>query len=561
MTAAAANPTGAVSGARMMADLREIARWVKLSGTEEEAEALRLISQRLRDAGFRTATLLHDAYISLPGPARVEVDNEALDAITHSFSRSSPPAGVTGEIVHVGNGTAADFAGKDLTGRIALIDGMATPANARLASRAGAIGQIHISHQEHRHEMCISPVWGSPSPATLPELPTTVATTLSHSDGAALRERVLRDEPPRVVIHAAVDTGWRQTPLLVAELDAPGSGADAPFVLLSGHHDTWYFGVMDNGSANAGMLEVARLCAERRAQWKRGPRLCFWSGHSHGRYSGSTWYADTHWDELDRRCVAHVNVDSLGGIGATDLAHAAAMTELGQLAREAVQTVTGQPHRGGRKARNSDESFGGIGIPSMFGIIGEQPPGAVATRNNLGWWWHTPHDTLDKVDEGNLVRDTQVLAHAVWRLLTAVVVPLDHAATAEALLAELAALRGRLGERFDLSVLIAGAERVREASRAAQARTPSDPLRADRALMRASRALVPVDYTEGDRFAHPPALPLPAWPVLDPIRALAATEAGSDAARFATVEAIRARNRLGLALRCAAAALDEACAA
>lgn len=197
----------------------------------------------------------------------------------------------------------------------------------------------------------------------------------------------------------------------------------------------------------------------------------------------------------------------------------------------------------------------------MFGIIREQPPGAVATRNNLGCWRHTPHGTLDKVDEGNLVRDTQVLAHAVWRLLTEEVVPLDHAATAEALLAELAVLRGRLGGRFDLSVLIAGAERVREASRAAQARTPSDTLRADRALMRASRALVPVDCTEGDRFAHPPALPLPAWPVLDPIRALAATDAGPDAARFATVAATRARNRLGLALRCVAAALDETSAA
>lgn len=557
----AATLTGAVSGARMMADLGEIARWVKLSGTAEEAEALRFIDRRLREAGYRTETILHDAYISLPGAARVEVDNATLTAITHSFSRASPPDGLTGEVVHVGNGTAADFAGKDLAGKIALIEGMATPANAQLASRAGAIGQIQISHQQHRHEMCISPVWGSPSPATVNDLPTTVAVTLSQSDGAALRERVRRGEQPRVVIHAEVDTGWRRTPLLVAELDAPGAGPDTPFVLLSGHHDTWYFGVMDNGSANAGMLEVARLCADHRAQWQRGLRLCFWSGHSHGRYSGSTWYADAHWDELERRCAAHVNVDSLGGIGASDLAHAAAMTELHALARDAVQTVTGQTHRGGRKARNSDESFGGIGIPSMFGVISEQAPGAVPTRNNLGWWWHTPHDTLDKIDEAYLVRDTQVLAHAVWRLLTDRVVPLDHAATAEALLAELDALRARLGDRFDLAGLIGAAERVRDASRTACARAPSDPATADRALMRASRALVPVDYTGGDRFAHAPALPLPPWPVLEPIRALAATEAGTDAARFAAVEATRARNRLGLALRCAAAALDAACAA
>src|SRR5690606_37677880 len=117
-----------------------------------------------------------------------------------------------------------------------------------------------------------------------------------------------------------------------------------PFVLISGHHDTWYYGVMDNGSANAGMLEVARLCAERRGQWKRGLRICFWSGHSHGRYSGSTWYADTNWDDLERRCVAHVNVDSLGGVGATELTKAAAMTELRHIAAEAVERISGQSY-------------------------------------------------------------------------------------------------------------------------------------------------------------------------------------------------------------------------
>ena len=38
---------------------------------------------------------MHDAYISLPGKARVDVDNQALTSITHSFSRSSPAKGVT----------------------------------------------------------------------------------------------------------------------------------------------------------------------------------------------------------------------------------------------------------------------------------------------------------------------------------------------------------------------------------------------------------------------------------------------------------------------------------
>jgi hypothetical protein len=553
--------TESVSGPEMMANLREIARWVKSSGDAEEMEALGFIERRMKDYGFRTKILMHDAYVSLPGKAAVTVNGRALGCITQSFSRAGAVSGVP---LYLGHGTDADFAERDLAGQILLFEGMATPAVAQRASRAGAAGQLHISHHEHIHEMCISPVWGSPGTGTLQELPTTIVCSVNNADGGAIRDALAAGEQPGVVLTAEVDTGWRKTPILVAEIDAPGGEVDAPFIMLSGHHDTWYCGVMDNGSANAGMLEAARLCAQRQGQWQRGLRVCFWSGHSHGRYSGSAWYADAHWDELDRRCAVHVNVDSLGGTGATVLENAAAMTELRGLAGEAVQAHTNQIYKGKRKARNSDESFVGIGIPSMFGSISEQPAKHAQARNSLGWWWHTPHDLLDKIDEANLVRDTRVLTHVVWKLLAEPVLPLDHAATAEALLKELAPLAERLAGRFTLDGLVAAATVLRGVAAEIAGRAAADgaaAIRANAALMRASRALVPMDYTPGDRFAHAAALPLPAWATLQPIRELAATEAGTDAARFAAVDALRARNRLAHALREAQAALDAARAA
>jgi len=75
--------------------------------------------------------------------------------------------------------------------------------------------------------------------------------------------------------------------------------------------------------------------------------------------------------------------------------------------------------------------------------------------------------------------------------------------------------------------------------------------------MRASRALDPLYYTTGDRFTHDPALPLPAWPVLQPLRNLAKTAPETDDARFLTVSATRARNRLLHAVRTATAALTH----
>ena len=55
-----------------------------------------------------------------------------------------------------------------------------------------------------------------------------------------------------------MDTGWRKTLILEAHLDAGAAAQDDSFVMFSGHHDTWYYGVMDNGGANATMLEVSQ---------------------------------------------------------------------------------------------------------------------------------------------------------------------------------------------------------------------------------------------------------------------------------------------------------------
>ena len=166
-------------------------------------------------------------------------------------------------------------------------------------------------------------------------------------------------------------------------------------------------------------------CRGSRAAFRRGSGICFWSGHSHGRYAGSTWYADTHWDELNRRCVAHVNVDSTGGVGASMLADAPRLGGVAA-ARPRGGAGAGRAGPGGRRmSRAGDQSFWGIGLPAMYMTMSEQPADgqvdAMASSlargrksAGLGWWWHTPHDTLDKIDPANLVRDTRVYrAYAV----------------------------------------------------------------------------------------------------------------------------------------------------
>src|SRR5438132_11893817 len=89
-----------VSTDRLMEDTREIARWVRLSGSPEERRAFAYIERRLRDAGLRTQLLEHDALISLPVSAAlrmIEPDADDIPCITHSFAVSTPPGGFTAE--------------------------------------------------------------------------------------------------------------------------------------------------------------------------------------------------------------------------------------------------------------------------------------------------------------------------------------------------------------------------------------------------------------------------------------------------------------------------------
>ena len=561
MTEAAALAS-TVSSKELMRHCVEFAKRVKLSGTPQELESFRYLKSCLDAYGYRTELLSHDAYISLPGRSRVTAEGREFESITHSFSLPSPKGGLTAALVDLGEGTAADFAGAECRGKIVLVDGIASPAVAARAKAAGAAGQLHVSPHEHRHEMCISPVWGNPSDETLAEMPSTVACTVSKADGETLRAKLAGGAKVAVTLHAEVDTGWRKTPLLVAELDAP-SRKDGPFILLSGHHDTWYYGVMDNGSANATMLEAARLVAEKRGSLKRGLRICFWSGHSHGRYSGSAWYADTYFADLERRCAAHVNVDSTGGIGATLLTDNGVVAELVPLAKEATLAEGGQQHQGKRPSRSSDASFWGIGVPSMYGSISHQPPGPVKMRNPLGWWWHTPHDLLDKIDEAFLARDTRIVAASLWRLVADEVLPLDIAAHAAVLAGELRAISGKLGERLTLADLVARADALEAKAKRLTASKPAgakaDAVNA--AIMRVCRALVPLDYTEGERFSHDAALPQPAWPSLQKLRDLGDAKPGSDEERFLAVSARRGRNRAAFALHQAFEAVETGLAA
>src|SRR5580658_4136248 len=204
-----------VSAPVMMRHLEEFARRVKLSGTPEELESFHYLRARLDEYGYHTDLISHPAYISLPGAARLNVGNVSPRCITHSFSRPSPAGGTRGRLVYA---AAGDLSKVDARDAILLLDGMANPGAAHRVAGTGAIGQVHISPHEHIHEMCVSPVWGSPTRDSVAMLPSTVVLSIEKADGDQLKACLAAGEQLDAELYAEVDTGWRETPILVAEL-------------------------------------------------------------------------------------------------------------------------------------------------------------------------------------------------------------------------------------------------------------------------------------------------------------------------------------------------------
>src|ERR1043166_897709 len=95
------------SADRLLDLTKNIAREVRLSGTEEERRSVEYVKGVLEKGGVETELLFHTAYISLPGAAELRVGETRFSCITHSFAPPSGPQGVAGTLVDIPSPSAA----------------------------------------------------------------------------------------------------------------------------------------------------------------------------------------------------------------------------------------------------------------------------------------------------------------------------------------------------------------------------------------------------------------------------------------------------------------------
>jgi len=577
----------AVSADELMDSTRAIAQWVRLSGTEDEAKAFDWIETKLKGFGLDTHRYAHPALVSWPESASLELltdgGTQAIPCATHAFATSTPAGGLEGDLVAVGPATAENLAKADLRGKIALIDGIIAPNTNLLVEESGAAAAIWIAGGR-LHERGLDPIWGTPTPETAHLLPQTPSVSVKAGEGEQIKAALAKG-PLRVRLHTVVYQDWRTLPLLTADLKPSGNTPEADlFVMFSGHVDSWYYGAMDNGTANATMIEVARIMAQHRDTMRRGIRFCFWSGHSHARYAGSAWYADNFWHDLYDHCVAHVNVDSVGGNGATVLSQGNSMSEVREFVSDVIEQIAGQELAARRFGRSGDQSFWGPGIPAMLMSLSEQPAenadplllalhhqisGGSGVGGGLGSWWHTPEDTVDKIDPDFLKRDATIYVLILNRLTSMPVLPFNYSAVVDDLGAVTRSIQEKAGEHLDLTPVTEQIAALRMAVDALNneldaLRTSGDNQRqtaANRGLMRIGRNLIPVDYTNTGQFDHDLAVPTKPIPALQGAAELVTLDPKSAGYQYRRTRLIRERNRIVFGLKEATRAANETLAA
>ncbi|MEZ4521673.1 MAG: M28 family peptidase [Thermomicrobiales bacterium] len=377
-------------------------------------------------------------------------------------------------------------------------------------------------------------------------MPGIPALGVNNADGERLAG-LCADGTVTVRMESNVDTRWRNVPLTVANVHPSADDASDRFLLVGAHIDSWFEGVTDNATGDAALMELARTLQKHRGGLRYGVRFCWWPGHSTGRYSGSTWYVDTHFMELRRNCLGYLNIDS-PGVRETEIWDCRYnMGEIEHITGAVVEELSGQEPNIRRPLKAGDQSFLGVGLPSLgaFRMLPVDHPDRKAVGGCGGaYWWHSPEDTLDKADPDILADDCRIYATIVARMCTPEVHPYNFVPSAEDFINQLTELQAVAGQHLDLSVAIQDAERYRSAAERVASAGVTDIETHNRALLKVTRIVNSALFTIDGPYEFDPALQLPVLPGLAPMRLLATMDPGSDDFRFLWTSLIRQRNRI-----------------
>ncbi len=416
-------------------DLENIASHNRLSGSSEERKAVAYIASELEKAKIPFEIQEHRVRLSNPKRARLLCGSAKksffeVPAKAWSFTHSGGLLRSRGRVRFVSPeelpSTFPEYllqretSSGDLEGLV-LIGRSCTPFQLLSLQDRGAAGYIFCWNQgeeEEIHEGNVNMVWGTPLPEDLGLFLRLPFVAVNHRRGEELI-RLAQEGNLEAEMEVELEDLVTDIPLLEATLSTPSTNRD--YLLTGNHLDSWHYGACDNATGNALCLELARRLKEAQPHLRYGAKIVWWSGHSNGRYAGSSSYAERNYPDLLEHCLAYMNVDMPGLKGARDYSILTAGPDLFELGRGVLGDLTGYEGKPAPRIRGWDQSFQNIGISPYFIWASALPPEHPDRTGNsfMSWWWHTEKDLLEYCDPEILRTDLSLYLLGAFRFLTA----------------------------------------------------------------------------------------------------------------------------------------------
>ena len=334
---------------------------------------------------------------------------------SYGWAPSTPPEGVTGEVVYVRHVLSQERIreqAEKIKGNIVLINSESFSkdeqfldskymASERLLKELGAKAILVSGSNENNVTSSWDDTWGG----MLEPIP---IVEIGMEDGNLI-QRLARSGS--VTIKLACENkvnGAVQVDNVVAEI----RGREKPneFILVGAHLDSWDqgTGAQDNGTGCAMVLEAARAIAQLETPPRRSIRFVLWGGEEQGLL-GSMAYIHQHASEM-KQCVVALNT-SLGAghpVGWTIRGNNDLKTAMSPLS-ESLYGLSG----GGLKTEVKFEELSDWGTFLLAGIP------TLDLWVDLAPYWeihHKPSDTFDKIDVHNLAAGTAIVAVTAYQL-------------------------------------------------------------------------------------------------------------------------------------------------
>jgi len=406
-----------ISGLKALDNIAELAKiGDRFVGTEGDKKATDFVKRQFKSYGLEIRETPFSAlsFIEEKASLKILATGEELEVVAPYFSPSTRPGGIDAELVLVKDGAEADYARVAVRDRIVVLTEEVLGYSmfwlgtfAERAAQAGAVGMVLI------HPM----PW--PYRASM------------EAGNSILKNRFCEQQLPAVCVSALggfrlmhalgekqakvrleVRTRIEEKDSVIISAFRRGTMHLEERVAILAHRDNGIApGANDNATGIGTMLEIARVLSQTRP--KRSIEFIS-STAEEGVTLGAYTYCQIHKEDLVKNMKALLDIDMLSGVGTVKQVEVGFWPDTEPLQHsewlmKMVDDVAAELGYGfGRMTAAwgvpEEGRFLEIGVPATC-LWGNDDP-----------YYHSSHDTLDKINPNNLKAAGDTIAIVVWRL-------------------------------------------------------------------------------------------------------------------------------------------------